>query len=303
MKIKLSDFSRAYLMVKRGDHPCIGQWALPGGFVNIDENLDDAALRELREETGLDNIYPEQLYTWGDVGRDPRTRIITVSYLSLVSSPVPSVAAGDDADDARWMNVLLEKCSTKKIFSGNTLVYEIIYRLDLSWDEEGAGNEGKSGKKEELENKEKASHGEELSNKGEPSKKEDPCENGKVYAVLKKVKTIKGKVSTTRWEIMESNQIAFDHAKIIAYGIEKLREKIWYTDIASKLMPELFTLADLKQVYELILDMKLEGDWFKKKIAGIVIESGEYIKHDGSVQGNKHASLFRFNHEFNIMQA
>ena len=73
------------LLIKRKNHPCIGAWALPGGFCEIGEDLDTAARRELWEETGLKDIYFEQLYTWGEVKRDPRMRIISVSYMALVS--------------------------------------------------------------------------------------------------------------------------------------------------------------------------------------------------------------------------
>ena len=72
---KLPEKVLRLLLIKRGDHPYIGQWALPGGFVEMDESLDEAALRELQEETNIKNIYMEQLYTWGDIGRDPRTRL------------------------------------------------------------------------------------------------------------------------------------------------------------------------------------------------------------------------------------
>jgi len=81
---KLPEKVLRLLMIKRGDHPYLGQWALPGGFVKMDESLDEAALRELKEETNINDIYMEQLYTWGAVARDPRTRVISVSYMSLV---------------------------------------------------------------------------------------------------------------------------------------------------------------------------------------------------------------------------
>ena len=102
---KLPEKALKILMVKRGDHPYMGYWALPGGFVNIDESLDKAALRELKEETNIDNIYMEQLYTWGDVDRDPRTRVIGCSYMSLVDSSRLDIKAGDDATDASWFRV------------------------------------------------------------------------------------------------------------------------------------------------------------------------------------------------------
>ena len=85
---KLPEKVLRLLMIKRADHPYIGQWALPGGFIKMDESLEEGALRELKEETNIDNIYMEQLYTWGDVNRDPRTRIISVSYMALVDSSV-----------------------------------------------------------------------------------------------------------------------------------------------------------------------------------------------------------------------
>lgn len=113
------------LMVKRGDHPFIGKWALPGGFVNIDEDLDIAAQRELKEETSLDNIYMEQIHTWGDVGRDPRTRIITTAYMALVDSKDLKVKADDDAADADWFSVEYE-IDTKE----NDLVYKINLKGD-----------------------------------------------------------------------------------------------------------------------------------------------------------------------------
>ncbi|MHB1316031.1 MAG: NUDIX domain-containing protein [Christensenellales bacterium] len=88
------------LLVKRKDHPFIGEWVLPGGFVNMDENLKDAAARELEEETGLKNLPLFQLGAYGDVGRDPRTRIITVAYIALSKPDALHPKAGDDAADA-----------------------------------------------------------------------------------------------------------------------------------------------------------------------------------------------------------
>lgn len=72
------------LLVKRDNYPFKGRWCLPGGFVRIDENLDDAPRRVLKEETNLENIYLEQLYTFGDVDRDPRMRIISSAYMALI---------------------------------------------------------------------------------------------------------------------------------------------------------------------------------------------------------------------------
>ena len=93
------------LLVRRKLPPFQGMWAIPGGFVNIDEPLEEAALRELEEETGLRDVYLEQLYTFGDPGRDPRGRVITVAYLSLVPAATVRPRAGDDAAEARWWSV------------------------------------------------------------------------------------------------------------------------------------------------------------------------------------------------------
>lgn len=105
---KLSEKSLQLLMIQRGGHPFLGQWALPGGFVGIHESLDDAARRELYTETNIDNIYMEQLYTWGEVERDPRMRVISSSYMALVDRTALEVKAGDDAADAAWFEVSYE---------------------------------------------------------------------------------------------------------------------------------------------------------------------------------------------------
>jgi len=96
------------LLVQRRRKPFVDAWALPGGFVEMDETLEDAAQRELTEETNVRDIYLEQLYTFGDPGRDPRGRVISVAYMALLSldqAAAQAVRAGDDAGDARWWNV------------------------------------------------------------------------------------------------------------------------------------------------------------------------------------------------------
>lgn len=93
------------LLIQRKDPPYAQRWAVPGGFVNIDEDLEAAAKRELEEETGVTGIEIEQLYTFGNPARDPRGRVITVAYLALVAPEVSAIRAGDDASNAAWFSV------------------------------------------------------------------------------------------------------------------------------------------------------------------------------------------------------
>jgi len=93
------------LLIERAEAPFQGVLALPGGFVRMDETVDDAARRELREETGLDNVFLEQLYTFGALDRDPRGRVVSVAYYALVNLADHRVRSGTDARDARWVAV------------------------------------------------------------------------------------------------------------------------------------------------------------------------------------------------------
>jgi 8-oxo-dGTP diphosphatase len=93
------------LLIKRDLDPFRGKWALPGGFVGIDESIDDAALRELQEETSIDRLYLEQLYTFGDPKRDPRGRVISVAYYALIKLADYRISAATDASDVAWFAV------------------------------------------------------------------------------------------------------------------------------------------------------------------------------------------------------
>lgn len=93
------------LLIRRAIEPFAGKWALPGGFVRVGESLDDAVRRELREETGLERVFLEQLYTFGDPGRDPREHTVSVAYYALVKLSDHRVRAATDARDARWHSV------------------------------------------------------------------------------------------------------------------------------------------------------------------------------------------------------
>lgn len=93
------------LLIERGIEPFKGEWALPGGFMRIDETIEQCALRELREETGLTQVYLEQFHTFSDLGRDPRERVLTVAFFALVRKSDYRLIAGDDAARACWFDL------------------------------------------------------------------------------------------------------------------------------------------------------------------------------------------------------
>ncbi|ADL05083.1 NUDIX domain-containing protein [Lacrimispora saccharolytica] len=132
------------LLMKRKNHPCIGQWAIPGGFVNPNESLDEAAARELEEETGLRGICLEQLYTWGSVKRDPRTRVISVSYMAAVPKDQLVPKADDDAAEACWFQVRKKKLSELEQGATYALTIEneeehifMTYRITETYERQG----------------------------------------------------------------------------------------------------------------------------------------------------------------------
>lgn len=90
------------LLIQRGIEPYKGQWALPGGFVGIDESAEECARRELQEETGLQGVAVEQFHAFSDVNRDPRERVISIAYYALVK--LSEVRGGDDASEAQWFS-------------------------------------------------------------------------------------------------------------------------------------------------------------------------------------------------------
>ncbi len=185
------------LLIRRGAPPHKGKWAIPGGFVNPAESLDAAARRELEEETGLSNLYLEQLYTFGEPKRDPRGRVVTVAYFALVPEETAPLRAGDDAAEAAW--------------------HPVAALPDL----------------------------------------------------------------------------AFDHADILGYALQRLRYKLEYTALGFELLPNEFSLTDLQTAYETVLGETLDKRNFRRRIleAGILAETPRFREGDG--QGRP-ARLYRY---------
>jgi ADP-ribose pyrophosphatase YjhB (NUDIX family) len=249
---KLSEKKLKILLIKRLNHPYIGMWALPGGFVNIDEDLDTAARRELEEETGLKNIYMEQLYTWGDVKRDPRTRVISCSYMALIQNNNKIIKAGDDAEDAKWFELNYNFSDIENVKNENG--YRLKYNINIK-----------------------------LKN-----------DNAVLNAIVEVIKEVNGNKIICNRNILKVDNIAFDHANVISYAIERLRNKIDYTDIVFNLVNNEFTLTELQKVYEIILGKKLLAPAFRRKIKNKVIETDKYTKD----AGHRPSRLYRFNYSW-----
>lgn len=114
------------LLIERGLEPFKGRWALPGGFVRVDETVDQAARRELEEEAGLKHVFLEQLYTFGALDRDPRERVVSVAYYALVKLSEHAAKAATDAANAQWVTV---SEAPKLAFDHNQILAMALARL------------------------------------------------------------------------------------------------------------------------------------------------------------------------------
>lgn len=229
---KLNHKYFSVLLIKRDNYPFKNKWCLPGGFIRIDETTEEAAKRILLEETNLHDIYLEQLYTFDDVKRDPRMRIVSTSYMALIDK---NQLLDKLPPNASWFNVLILEDEK-----------EINITLDNGSDE--------------------------------------------IKLVIeKKLKEL----TTDRYKYItkDNRKLAFDHDLVIASGISRLKNKIEYTDIVFNMMPKYFTLGELQQVYEVILDKKLLDPAFRRIIANKVKKTSK-VKTGG---GHRPSALFEYN--------
>jgi 8-oxo-dGTP diphosphatase len=192
----LDDEDLKVALVQRDVEPFAGRWALPGGFVQRDEALEDAARRELEEETGISRVFLEQLYTFGDPGRDPRGHVVSVAHYALVKLSDHRIRAATDARNAAW------------------------------------------------------------------------------------------------FAVADVPSLAFDHERILAVAVERLRGKVRYQPIGFELLPPKFTLTQLQRLYEKVLDTSLDKRNFRKKILGMgLLQELDEIQQDVA---HRAARLYRF---------
>ena len=229
---KTDDKKMSVLLVKRDNYPFKDMWCLPGGFVGYNEDLDEAPKRILKSETNLDNLYLEQLYTFGDIKRDPRMRVISTSYMSLIDK---NRLMEHINKNASWFDIVL--------YEEKDNVVTII------------------------------------------------LDNGKETISFSIKKELREK-TTDRYSfnIIKNTNIAFDHPLVILAGLERLKNKLEYTDIVFNMMPEYFTLGELQKVYEVILGKKLLDPAFRRIIKNKVIKTDK-IK---TGEGHRPSYLFKY---------
>ena len=230
---KTDEKKMSVLLVKRDSYPFKDMWCLPGGFVGYDEDLDDAPVRILKRETNLDNIFLEQLYTFGNAKRDPRMRIVSTAYMSLIDKNMLNENLNKDAS---WFDITLYE-------EKNNLVTIVL----------------------------------------------DNGVDTLSFSIKKKLK----EETTDRYsfEVVENTSIAFDHPLVILSGLERLKNKLEYTDIVFNMMPKYFTLGELQKVYEVILGKKLLDPAFRRIIKDKVKKTDKMK----TGEGHRPSVLFEYN--------
>lgn len=236
------------VLIKRDDYPYKGKWALPGGFVDAAESLEEGAKRKLREKTGIDNVYTEQLYTFGEVDRDKRTRVISVGNMALAPKSSIKLEEADTQKNSQWFWIEKTLLHSQK----QEHYIENKHLLSLS-----------SNDKTIIMN----------------------------YEVTEKIgrDILRRRESTCKLLESSTEELAFDHYKILDYAIDRLRNKVEYTPIAFHLLPRLFTVKELQNVYEAIMGREIQN--FRRKMGDMIIETDEKIEG----KPFRPAQVFKFN--------
>lgn len=236
------------ILIKRDDYPYIDKWALPGGFVSIEESLEVSAKKKLKGKTGIDNVYIEQLYTFGDIDRDKRTRVISVGNIALVEKSSIKLNELDLQNKSGWFWIDKTLISSEKYEQ----YVEDKHLLSIkSIDEKIVIN----------------------------------------YEITEKIGRDIFRKKETDYRLLNNSteELAFDHYKILDYGIDRLRNKIEYTPIAFNLLPRVFTVKELQNVYEAIMGREILN--FRRKMGEMIIETDEKIEG----KPFRPAKVFKFN--------
>ena len=254
--LTVRDAKLQVLLVRRGEQPYRGIWALPGGFVRpytgpdgekAEEDLAQTAARELAEEAGpqLRPTHLEQLGSYGTPGRDPRMRVISVAYLAFAPE-LPEATPGTDAADAQWTPIASLTVPNRP--SGPDVVPARPSRSSA------------------------------VAPSDEPIGAMDHSADGGTAQVA-----------------TAPIRLAFDHAKILADGVERARAKLEYTPLATAFVSEPFTISELREVYETIWGEKLHAGNFHRKVLsvpGFVESTGDHTE-TGGPRGGPRAKLYR----------
>jgi len=229
------------LLTKRNWAPYLHCYALPGTFISLEHELAQSMKLSVKNKVGLQNYYYEQLYTFGDTNRDPRTRVLSVSFLLLTN-------ADATFEHGEWFDVLLESDTLKREIKAEGFVQEQAFHIVLS------------------------------------------NANATLNSKLLTTQT-KRNLQETKQISVASSDLAFDHAKIVFFALERIKNKIEYTDIIFNLLPPLFTLTELKLAYELILQEQLLDANFRRKTSKMVQATNQFV----TGKGHRSSQLFCLN--------
>lgn len=243
---KLPEKKLQVYLTKRNYFPFKDKYAIIGTFIDLNFSLNESLQKCVEKKIDLNNFYYEQLFTFGEEARDPRTRVISTSYLCLTNEK-------ENLYSGEWFNIdkkenIIEKSTSE---NGYTLKKQIFITL---------------------------SNGETLLN------------NELLVTITKQ------NLQETKDVKIVSSSLAFDHIKIIYYALERLKNKLEYTDIIFNLLPKEFTLTELKKCYELILNEHLLDANFRRKTAKLVSPTNNYVQG----KGFRNSQLFTHNPLWNL---